>query len=220
MTFCRSGLAWTFRHPGISSNLGKDPFPIARAAGLHDESLARSSSSAPSTSSGSASWANTWPRSSRRSSSGLISSAGVRSAMARCVLRSRIVECLGDKRTMADVLPRRRNQLDRRPKAGGHPCSSRSRHASIVASPRPGASWTCRQVRSGTTSACFCPRAAASILDVGCGAQPYRSLVNPEATYRGSITPMPSGTSATRCPIRPTTKGIAGRSRMRRWMWS
>jgi len=86
---------------------------------------------------------------------------------------------------MADVLPYRRNQLDRPGESWRPPLfkPAKTRVDRCLAAARrfldlqAGSIWRDLSV--------LLPESRGLILDVGCGAQPYRSLVNPKATYRG-----------------------------------
>jgi SAM-dependent methyltransferase len=86
---------------------------------------------------------------------------------------------------MVNALPRRRNQLDHpaetwRPPLF-KPIKTRADHWLAAARRfldlQAGSMWS--DLRA------LLPECRGLILDVGCGAQPYRSLVNPEATYQG-----------------------------------
>jgi SAM-dependent methyltransferase len=86
---------------------------------------------------------------------------------------------------MAELLPHRRNQLDRASENWRPPLfrPERTRADRWFATGRrfvdlqAGSIW--RDLRL------VLPERRGIVLDVGCGAQPYRSLVNPEATYQG-----------------------------------
>jgi SAM-dependent methyltransferase len=86
---------------------------------------------------------------------------------------------------MADVLPRRRNQLERATESWRPPLfrPEKTRADRWLAAGRrfldlqAGSIW--RDLRQ------MLPERRGIVLDVGCGAQPYRSLVSPEATYQG-----------------------------------
>jgi len=86
---------------------------------------------------------------------------------------------------MADLLPHRRNQLDRAAESWRPPLFRpvRTRADRWLAAARrfldlqAGSIWRDLSL--------LLPERRGFVLDVGCGAQPYRSLVNPEATYQG-----------------------------------
>ena len=99
------------------------------------------------------------------------------------------------------------------PRAGGRPCSGRSRRAPIDGPPRPADSSTSRPARSGTTSVCSCPSA---------GADPRRRLRCPAVpspgesgrpTYQAIDYAGAPRHFGYRCPTRSITKGTAGRWR-------
>jgi SAM-dependent methyltransferase len=97
----------------------------------------------------------------------------------------KIEESPGDRKTMADLLPHRRNQLDRAVESWRPPLfrPERTRADRWFAAARrfldlqAGSIWR--------DLGLLLPERRGFVLDVGCGAQPYRSLVNPEATYQG-----------------------------------
>ncbi len=105
--------------------------------------------------------------------------------MAKCDQRLKIEERLGDKRTMANVLSRRRNQLERVGDRWRPPLFRplKTRTDRCVAAVRrfldlqAGSIWT--------DLSQLLPERRGVVLDAGCGAQPYRSLMNPEASYQG-----------------------------------
>jgi SAM-dependent methyltransferase len=105
--------------------------------------------------------------------------------MAKCVLRLKIVAYPDDRFTMQDVLLYRRNQLNRQVESWRpplfKPIKTRSDHW-LAASRRfldlqAASIW--RDLRV------LLPQSSGLIVDVGCGAQPYRSLLNPKASYQG-----------------------------------
>jgi SAM-dependent methyltransferase len=105
--------------------------------------------------------------------------------MVKCVPRLKIEEGLGDKRTMANPLSRRRNQLERTTESWRPPLFRpvKTRGDRWFAAARrffdlqAGSIWNDLSL--------LLPERRGFVLDAGCGAQPYRSLVNPEATYQG-----------------------------------
>jgi SAM-dependent methyltransferase len=86
---------------------------------------------------------------------------------------------------MADELPHRRNQLDRAAESWRPPLFRPERTCTdrwLAAGRR------CFDLQAGSIwrdLSLLLPERRGFVLDVGCGAQPYRSLVSPEATYQG-----------------------------------
>ncbi len=105
--------------------------------------------------------------------------------MAKCVLLLEIEGKLGDERTMANVLPRRRNQLDRTTESCRPPLFTpvRTRYDRWFAAARRFVDLQAGSVWNDLSQ--LLPERRGFVLDAGCGAQPYRPLVNPEATYQG-----------------------------------
>ena len=105
--------------------------------------------------------------------------------MAKFVLLLKIEGKLGDERTMANVLPRRRNQLDRTTESWRPPLFTpvRTRYDRWFAAARRFVDLQAGSVWNDLSQ--LLPERRGFVLDAGCGAQPYRSLVNPEATYQG-----------------------------------
>ncbi len=105
--------------------------------------------------------------------------------MERFARHLKIKERPGDRKTMPDALPHRRNQLDRaaenwRPPLFRPEVTLADRWLATVRrflDLQAGSIW--RDLRL------LLPARRGVVLDVGCGAQPYRSLVNPSATYHG-----------------------------------
>jgi SAM-dependent methyltransferase len=86
---------------------------------------------------------------------------------------------------MADLLPHRRNQLDRAAESWRPPLFRpvKTRADRLLAAAR-----RLLDLQAGSIwrdLAVLLPESRGIVLDVGCGAQPYRSLVHPEATYMG-----------------------------------
>ncbi len=105
--------------------------------------------------------------------------------MVKCVLHLKIEERLGDKRTMANVLPRRRNQLDRAAESWRPPLFRpvKTRADRWFAAARRFLDLQAGSIWNDLSQ--LLPQRRGFVLDAGCGAQPYRFLVNPEATYQG-----------------------------------
>ena len=86
---------------------------------------------------------------------------------------------------MANVLPRRRNQLDRAAESWRPPLFRpvKTRADRWFAAARRFLDLQAGSIWNDLSQ--LLPERRGFVLDAGCGAQPYRSLVNPEATYQG-----------------------------------
>lgn len=105
--------------------------------------------------------------------------------MVKCVPHLKIEEKLGDKRAMANVLPRRRNQLERAAESWRPPLFRpvKTRADRWFAAARRLLDLQAGSIWKDLSQ--ILPERGGFVLDAGCGAQPYRSLVNPKATYQG-----------------------------------
>jgi SAM-dependent methyltransferase len=86
---------------------------------------------------------------------------------------------------MADVLPRRSNQLDRAAESWRPPLF---RPEKTLTDRWLAAARRCVDLQAGSIwrdLSLLLPQRRGLVVDVGCGAQPYRSLLNPGATYQG-----------------------------------
>jgi SAM-dependent methyltransferase len=105
--------------------------------------------------------------------------------MVKCVPHLKIEEKLGEKRSMTSVLPRRRNQLERAAESWRPPLFRpvKTRTDRWFAAARRFLDLQAGSIWNELGQ--ILPERLGFVLDAGCGAQPYRSLVNPNATYKG-----------------------------------
>ena len=103
----------------------------------------------------------------------------------KCVPHLKIGERLGDKKAMANVLPRRRNQLDRAAESWRPPLFRpvKTRTDRWFAAARRFLDLQAGSIWNDLSQ--LLPERRGFVLDAGCGAQPYRSLVNADAAYQG-----------------------------------